>query len=72
MLSQVRLCHPMDISPPGSSVHGSLQATILEGVAFPPPVDLATQGSNMNLLHVLQWQALSHLGIPKDEAVALY
>ena len=29
------LCHPMDCSPPGSSVHGILQARILEGVATP-------------------------------------
>ena len=29
------LCDPMDCSPPGSSVHGTLQARILEGVAMP-------------------------------------
>ena len=29
------LCHPMDYSPPGSSVHGILQARILEWVAMP-------------------------------------
>ena len=29
------LCDPMDCSPPGSSVHGILQARILEGVAIP-------------------------------------
>jgi len=29
------LCDPMDCSPPGSSVHGILQATILEGVVIP-------------------------------------
>ena len=28
------LCDPMDCSPPGSSVHGILQARILEGVAI--------------------------------------
>jgi len=27
----------MDCSPPGSSVHGILQARILEWVAMPPP-----------------------------------
>ena len=27
------LCDPMDLSPPGSSVHGILQARILEWVA---------------------------------------
>ena len=29
------LCDPMDLSPPGSSVHGILQASILEWVAMP-------------------------------------
>ena len=29
------LCDPKDCSPPGSSVHGSLQARILEWVAMP-------------------------------------
>ena len=29
------LCDPMDCSPPGSSVHGNLQARILEWVAVP-------------------------------------
>ena len=29
------LCHPTDCSPPGSSVHGILQAKILEWVAVP-------------------------------------
>ena len=39
------LCNPMDYSSPGSSVHGILQARILEGVATsfsrgsPPPSD---------------------------------
>ena len=39
------LCDPMDYSPPGSSVHGILQARILEGVAMPsPPVGLPHPG----------------------------
>ena len=29
------LCDPVDCSPPGSSVHGILQAKILEWVAMP-------------------------------------
>ena len=33
-LSGVRLCDPMDCSPPGSSVHGISQARILERVAI--------------------------------------
>ena len=29
------LCDPMDCSPPGSSVHGILQARVLEWIAMP-------------------------------------
>ena len=32
------LCDPMDCSPPGSSLYGSLQARILEWVALPSSV----------------------------------
>ena len=44
------LCDPTDYSPPGSSVHGILQATrvgchvLLQGIFL-------TQGSNPHLLH---------------------
>ena len=38
------LCDPMDCSPPGSSVHGILQARLLELVAMPPPGDLPKPG----------------------------
>ena len=45
-LSRVRLCDPVDCSPPGSSVHGILQARTLEWVALscPPPGDLPNPG----------------------------
>ena len=33
-LSHVQLCDPMDYSPPGSSIHGVLQARILEWAAI--------------------------------------
>ena len=33
--SSPTLCNPMDCSLPGSSVHGILQARVLEGVAMP-------------------------------------
>ena len=33
-LSRVQLCDPVDCSPPGSSIHGILQARILEWVAI--------------------------------------
>jgi len=56
----------MDCSPPGSSVHGILQARILEWVVISFFREtFLTQGSNPSLLH---WQAdslpLSHRGSP--------
>ena len=58
-------CNPRDCGPPGSSVHVTSQARILEWVAqgiFP------TQGSSPQLLSLLLWQAgslpLSHLRSP--------
>ena len=38
------LCNPMDCSPPSSSVHGILQARVLEGLPFPSPHDLPNPG----------------------------
>ena len=40
------LCNPMDCSQPGSSVHGIIQARILELVAIPFPGIFPTQWSN--------------------------
>ena len=55
----------MDCSPPGSSVHGILQARILEGVARPSSRGSSpTQGSNLCLLCLLHWQAGSLLLAP--------
>ena len=52
------LCDSMDSSPPGSSVHGILQARILEWVAMRSSRGIfPTQGSNPHLLHLLHWQA---------------
>ena len=36
--------NPMDCSPPGSSVHGILQARILEWLPLPTPGDLPNPG----------------------------
>ena len=57
--SCLTLCNPMDCSPPGSSVHGILQARILEWAAIPfSRGNLPTQGLNPHLLHCRQ--ALYH------------
>ena len=52
--SRVWLCNP---GPPGSSVHGILQARILEWVAMPSSRGIfPTQGLNPRLLHLIHWQ----------------
>ena len=43
-------CHPMDHSPPGSSVHGIFQARILEWLPFPPPGGLPDPGIKLRSL----------------------
>ena len=55
--------------PPGSSVHGMVQARILEWVAISPFQGIfPIQGLNPRLLSLLHWQVdslpLSHLGSP--------
>ena len=65
------VCNLMDCSLPGSSVHGILQARILEWVAmlfsrgiFP------TQGSNPSLPHCRQIH-LSHQGVTRGRRKSL-
>ena len=48
--SCLTLWDPMDCSTPASSVHGILQARILEWVVIPFPI----QGSQLGLLHYRQ------------------
>ena len=60
-LSCLTLCNPRDYT-----VHGILQARILEWVAFPFPGDLPTQGLNPGLLYCIHiLYQLSHRGSPK-------
>ena len=51
-------CDPMDCSPPGSSVHGILQARILEWVAMP-----SSRGSSRPRDHALHCHTLYHWGL---------
>ena len=75
--SCLTLCNAMDCSPPGSSVHGILQARRLEWVyhallqgIFP------TQGPNLRLLRLLHQQAgslpLASPGKPVGYRIKLY
>ena len=54
--SLVQLCHPMDCSLPGFSVHGILQARILEWVAMYTSRGSSQQESNPYLLCLLHRQ----------------
>ena len=54
LLSCPTLSDPMDCSPPGSSVHGILQARILECSCFLLQGIFLTQGWNTGLLHCRQ------------------
>ena len=58
----------MDCSPPSSSVHGILQARIMEWLAHSLLQGIVpTQGSNLGLLHCRQaLYHLSHQGRDKD------
>ena len=59
-------CNSMDCSPPASSVHGILQAKIVEWVAIPfSRGSSQTQGLNPGLLHC-RWilYCLIHQGSP--------
>ena len=42
--SCLTLCNPTDYSLPGSSVHGTLKARILEWIVIPSPEDLPDPG----------------------------
>ena len=59
------LCDPMDCSPPGSSVHGILQAKILEWVSFPSPGDIPDPGIETRFPALQILYHLNHQGSSK-------
>ena len=67
------LCDPVDCSPPGSSVHGILQARILErGCALLQGI-IPIQGLNPCLLNLLHWQVGSlPLALPGPPKILSY
>ena len=57
------LCDRMDCGPPGSTVHGILQARILEWYPFPSPGDLPDPEIKPGTLHCRQFlYHMSHQG----------
>ena len=55
--SCLTFCDPKDHGPPGSSVHGTFQARILEWVAISLSSNLPNTGTYLCLLCLLYWQA---------------
>ena len=51
------LCESMDFSPPGSTVHGILQARILEWVAIPSSRGSSQSRDRTHISCLLHWQA---------------
>ena len=65
------LCHPMDYSPAGSSVHGILQARILEWVAMAPSKGSSWARDRTHVSYVScigKWGFLQPHLIPSDTA----
>ena len=70
------LCNPMDYSPPGFSVHGILQARILEWVAMPSSKGSSLPGDQTCVSCLQHWQAgslpLASLGKPLNHPWLIY
>ena len=62
--SCLTLCNPMNCSPPGSSVHGILQARILEWVAVPFSRESSQSADWTRVSCLLHWQAGSLVLVP--------
>ena len=55
------LCNPVKNSPPGSSVHGILQARKLEWIAIPPSKGSSQPGNRSQVSHLLHYRQILHL-----------
>ena len=53
------LCHPVDYNPPGSSVHGVLQARILEWVVMPSSRGSSRPRGQSHMSCLRHWQMVS-------------
>ena len=63
------LCDPIDCSPPGYSVHGILQARILEWVAMPSPGNIPDPGIEPVYFMLLHWQVGSLPLLPPGKLI---
>ena len=65
------LYDPMNCNLPGSSVHGILQARIVEWVAMPSSRE-SSEGSNPSLLCLLHWQMGSLSLMPPRKSMEIH
>ena len=71
--SHLILCNPVDCNPPGSSVHGILQAGIVEWVAMPSSSGSSWPGDWTRVsLSLLHWQAGSLPLEPPGEHILFF
>ena len=66
------LCNPMNCSPPGSSVHGILQARILKWDAISFSWGSSHPRNRIQVLCFLQWQVVSLLLAPPGKPIHMY
>ena len=62
--SCLTLCDPVDCSPPGCSVHGTLQAGMLEWVPMPSSRGSSRPRDRSRVSRLLRWQAGSLPPVP--------
>ena len=70
VLGCLTLCDPMDCSPPGSSVHGILQARILEWVVMSSSRGSSrpSDGTHVSYISCFGRQVLYYLGSPQSKS----
>ena len=62
--SYLTLCNPMGCSPPGSSVHGIVQARTLEWLPFLTPGDHPDQGRDQTRISCVSCISYTETQIP--------
>ena len=72
LLSCVQLCNPMDCRPPGSSVHGILQARILEWAAISSSGDLPNLGIELLSLESPALAGGFFTTVPSGKPIAIF
>ena len=65
------LCNPTDCGPPSSSIHGILQARLLDGLPFPSPGELSDSGIKTHMSCSTNKWILYHLSQGRFLSIAI-